>query len=173
MIHLIARLLYQSSSIWLSPMSPVYLVSGSWPPKHCQGWVLSHGEALNPIRCWLVTPIGFGPLLYQCTLQAGLHCILKGLQLYLCVTVPFGSMLILPSTINSSLQRGNLQVGTSSTSPCLMSHVGVAFSNRASLSVCGEQPKQPSQQLELIGAFPLWLTTQLDVTDSPNQKLLW
>lgn len=66
-------------SIWFSPGSQAYLISGSRPPEQYQGWVLSHKVGLKADQIL----VGYSHKLYAiialAMLQAG-HCgRLKGL----------------------------------------------------------------------------------------------
>ena len=70
------------------------------------------------------------------------------------------------------MQGWKLCVSTSLISPWSMSYVGVVFSNRALLSVYGEQPiVLATAQVVLRFQWNLWLTTRLDATHSQDCEL--
>ena len=86
----------------------------------------------------------------------------------------FVSILVMYSKLcctKDSRTLGESSAGTSLTALCLVSWVGVAFSNGALLSV--ESNLQFWQQLGLLWApmGPLWPTTQLNITQSKYLKI--
>ena len=91
----------------------------------------------------------------------------KGFVAGLVLCFSFGSMQS-TFTKDTRLQWLKLCVGTSSTSPCSMSCVGVAFSNGNLLYRFVESNLLSCQQPGLFGDFhgTLWPTTQLDMTQS-------
>lgn len=87
---------------------------------------------LTQIRCWLVTPISF---VHYCTSASCSKSLSQWGWFYLsplvAKRVPFSPM-------NISPYGWRLQVGTSSTSLCSMSYIGIVFSNRDLTWICGE-----------------------------------
>lgn len=116
-----AEIFFPFFLFWLVPQSIIYLVSGSWPFQQCR--------AGFHLKEWTLVII---------------RSIYNQLRSHLCASVvpacPTGrcvERLPVPWALAS---RGEGSSGHSSTSPCLVSYVGVVFSSGALPSVCGKQP---------------------------------
>ena len=172
--HFIAKLIQQNCSICFYFMSLVCIVSGLHPPKPRWVCITSHRMGLNLNKILVVTPTSFMPLLHPCILQAGQHCKLKS---YTWVGVCHSPLILCrePSNtmdINLFIKVQRLQVGTSLTSPCSMSCVGISF-GKQSLAVSLQH--QFIESWEYPGLFEgshgiLQTRTCLDITHSQH---LW
>ena len=140
--HYESFLLLLSFRLCFYPRSLGYLVSGSWSPKQCQVWVLSHGMGLKSKQTLASYSYKLGATIF-CALAyfaSRTDCRSKVLWLGWCLCFSFGRLKSTFLSKDTRMWGWRFYIGTSLTSPCSMSCVSAVFGNGALLSVCGEQP---------------------------------